>query len=414
MDQIGTDRNFDSEPSEPTLLRALNLPLLTLYGLGVTIGAGIYVLVGATAEVAGTHAPLAFLIAAVVAAFTALSYTELADRFPVSAGEAIYVEAGFETRRLTLPVGLLVALSGIVSASAIAIGAGAYLQGITGLPVSVLAISVVVAMGLLAAWGIAQSVTVAAIVTLVEIAGLLLVISWGLAGTRSTGAAAADLVPDFSSDTWAGIGAASLLAFFAFVGFEDMVNVAEEVQEPARTYPRAIILTLVIATLLYAATTTAVILSVPMVELAGSAAPLALVFADAPTLLRDLFVVIAIVATMNGILIQIIMASRVFFGLARGGHLPRQLSAISPLTRTPIVATALVVLIIAVLTQALPIETLAERTSQIVLIVFILVNLALLRLKSRTTAPAAEFSIPRIVPAIGAVSGVALMLSGLL
>jgi APA family basic amino acid/polyamine antiporter len=399
----------------PTLRRALTLPLLTLYGLGVTIGAGIYVLVGATAAEAGTYAPISFLVAAMVAAFTAFSYAELATRFPVSAGEAAYVEAGFGAGWLTVAVGLLVALSGIVSASAIAIGAASYLTAIIGLPAPALMIGLVLAMGLVAAWGIAQSVIVAAVVTIIEIGGLFMVIAWGFGSASETAVVLRDLIPPLGGEHWLGIGAASLLAFFAFVGFEDMANVAEEVKDPTRTFPKAIILTVIIAALLYMATTTAVILVVPMADLTGSAAPLALVFANAPQVVRDAFAAIAVVATINGILIQIIMASRVFFGLANQGYLPRRLARVSERTQTPIAATALVVLIIVILTQAFPIEALAEKTSQIVLIVFVLVNLALLRVKRQVSVQLQpQFTVPWLVPVFGAMTSLALLTTALL
>ena len=410
-------REIDGPPSDkyPSLRRALTLPLLTLYGLGVTIGAGIYVLVGATAAEAGTYAPISFLVAAVVAAFTALSYAELVTRFPVSAGEAAYVEAGFGAGWLTVAVGLLVALSGIVSASAIAIGAASYLTGIIDVPAPALMIGLVLAMGLVAAWGIAQSVIVAAAVTIIEIGGLFMVIVWGFGSASETAVVLQDLIPPLGGGHWFGIGAASLLAFFAFVGFEDMANVAEEVKDPTRTFPKAIILTVIIAALLYMATTTAVILVVPMADLTGSAAPLALVFANAPQVVRDAFAAIAVVATINGILIQIIMASRVFFGLANKGYLPRWLAQVSERTQTPIAATALVVLIIVILTQAFPIEALAEKTSQIVLFVFVLVNLALLRVKRQDFVQSQpHFTVPWTVPILGVMTSLALLTTALL
>lgn len=410
-------QGIDGPPrgKRPTLRRALTLPLLTLYGLGVTIGAGIYILVGATAAEAGTYAPISFLVAAMVAAFTAFSYAELATRFPVSAGEAAYVEAGFGAGWLTVAVGLLVALSGIVSASAIAIGAASYLTAIIGLPAPALMIGLVLAMGLVAAWGIAQSVIVAAVVTIIEIAGLFMVIAWGFGSSSETAVVLRDLIPPLGGGHWFGIGAASLLAFFAFVGFEDMANVAEEVKDPTRTFPKAIILTVIIAALLYMATTTAVILVVPMADLTGSAAPLALVFANAPQVVRDAFAAIAVVATINGILIQIIMASRVFFGLANKGYLPRRLARVSERTQTPIAATALVVIVIVILTQAFPIEALAEKTSQIVLIVFVLVNLALLRVKRQVSVQLQpHFTVPWLVPVFGAMTSLALLTTALL
>lgn len=414
---IQASQGIDGQPRDkrPTLRRALTLPLLTLYGLGVTIGAGIYVLVGATAAEAGTYAPISFLVAALVAAFTAFSYAELATRFPVSAGEAAYVEAGFGASWLTVAVGLLVALSGIVSASAIAIGAASYLTAIIGLPAPALMIGLVLAMGLVAAWGIAQSVIVAAVVTIIEIGGLFMVIAWGFGSASETAVVLQDLIPPLGGGHWFGIGAASLLAFFAFIGFEDMANVAEEVKEPTRTFPKAIILTVIIAALLYMATTTAVIFVVPMADLTGSAAPLALVFANAPQVVRDAFAAIAVVATINGILIQIIMASRVFFGLANKGYLPRRLARVSERTQTPIAATALVVIVIVILTQAFPIEALAEKTSQIVLVVFVLVNLALLRVKRQVSVQLQpHFTVPCLVPVFGAMTSLALLTTALM
>ena len=401
--------------SPPKLRRALTLPLLTLYGLGVTLGAGVYVLVGAAADSAGIYAPVAFLVAALVVSITAMSYAELATRFPVSAGEAVYVEAGFGLSQMTLVVGLLVALSGIVSASAVAIGAGGYLGSLTGLPLPLLVVLTVIAMGLLAAWGIAESVTAAAVVTVVEVVGLLFVIGWGLAGPSEAVLSLDELVPPLEGAHWVGIGTATVLAFFAFIGFEDMANVAEEVKDPIWTFPRAVVLTLLITTALYMLTTVVVVMKVPIDELAGSPAPLMLVFGNAPKVVADMFGALAVIATVNGILIQMIMASRVIYGLADRGYLPGALAAIHPKTRTPLVATACVVLIVIVLSQTFPIEQLAEWTSQIVLVMFVLVNLALVRLKRQKESPPQDhFTVPTIVPVLGALTSAMLFLSALI
>ncbi len=400
----------DTHPSK--LRRALTTPLLTLYGLGVTVGAGIYVLVGATADEAGPHAAVSFVVAAFVVSLTALSYAELATRYPVSAGEAAYVEAGFESSWLALVVGLAVAASGVISASAVAIGAASYLQALTGLGEVFLTIAVILTMGLIALWGIAQSVFVAAVITVIEISGLLFVMGWGLSAPDPQGVAWVEMIPAPEIDVWRGIFAASLLAFFAFVGFEDMANVAEEVKDPIRTIPRAILWTLGAATLLYLGTTTAVLLVVPLEVLSTSAAPLALVFADAPELVRQGFGAVAIVATVNGVLIQMIMASRVLYGLADRGHLPAALATVGQRTRTPVVATLVVVAIIVLLTQTLPIAVLAERTSQVVLFVFVLVNLSLIRLKSKGGEEAKHFRVPFFVPLLGVATSVMLFGSG--
>ncbi|WP_186826992.1 APC family permease [Shimia ponticola] len=403
-----------SSMREGKLHRALTLPLLILYGLGVTVGAGIYVLVGATAGAAGAYAPVSFLIAAIIVAFSAASYAELSGRFPVSAGEAAYVEAGFRTRGLTLIVGLLVALSGIVSASAVAIGAAEYLGALLGISGAVATLGVVLAMAGLAVWGITQSVTVAAVITVIEIAGLCLVIAWAEFAADAVGIGLSDMLPPLSGAHWGGIAAATVLAFFAFVGFEDMANVAEEVIDPVHTMPRAIAVTLVVATGLYVWVCVSVLSVVPLERLASAEAPLVLVFADAPEGVQSAFAAIAVVATVNGVLIQMIMSSRVLYGLADRGHLPALLARVARRTQTPVVATALVAGIIMVLTQVFPIEALAERTSQIVLAVFLLVNLSLIRLKLRGDNSHVGLRVPFAVPVIGAVTSVALFGAGFL
>ena len=216
------------------------------------------------------------------------------------------------------------------------------------------------------------------------------------------------MVPSPSGGHWIGIGAASLLAFFAFVGFEDMANVAEEVKDPVRTMPKAILWTLMLATILYIGTTSAVLYAVPIEKLAHSAAPLALVFEMAPVPVQGAFSLVAIVATLNGVLIQTIMASRVIYGLADRGHLPTVFSNVSQRTQTPVVATLVVVLVIGLLALSLPITSLAEHTSQIVLLVFVLVNVALIRLKLSHQDTGPYFRVPMIVPVLGVITSVLL------
>lgn len=389
--------------------RTLTTPLLTLYGLGVTVGAGIYVLVGAAAAAAGPYAPISFLIAAVVVAFTAFSYAELSTRYPVSAGEAAYVEAGFNSGSLATVVGLAVALSGIVSAAAVSIGAASYLHDLTMVSEGFLTIVIIAVMGLIALWGITQSVVVAAIITVIEISGLIFVIVWGVAVAEPLGVNLSQMIPPMNGPHWIGIGAASLLAFFAFVGFEDMANVAEEVKDPVQTMPKAILWTLILATVLYIGTTVAVLVAVPIDVLASSTAPLLLVFETAPERVRQSFSAVAIIATVNGVLIQMIMASRVLYGLADRGHLPALLARVSQRTKTPVIATIAVALLIMLFATMLPIDTLAARTSQIVLCVFIAVNIALIRLKLRGSEAGSHFRVPLFVPVLGVATSVMLL-----
>ena len=414
---MSSERNMivgDESSDAPALRRSLTLPLLTLYGLGVTVGAGIYVLIGATVAQAGPYAWVAFLLAAFVVGFTAFSYAELATRYPVSAGESAYVEAGFSRPRLATFVGLLVAISGMVSASAIAVGASGYLGDLSGLPSPPLIVGIVGAMGRLAWWGITQSVMAAAIVTVIEILGLAFVIVWGIALSEQNGIPVENLLLPLKGNHWGGILSASLLAFFAFIGFEDMVNVAEEVKDPRQTIPRAIIYTLAIATVLYIATCISVLVAVSIEDLAGSTAPLTLVFADAPIAVQAGFATIATVATVNGVLIQMIMSSRVLYGMADRDQLPAYFAHLSRRTRTPGVATAFVTASILCLSLFLPIERLAEWTSQIVLGVFVCVNLSLVALKFRSDAVGDHFSVHILVPLCGIVFSITLLATTLL
>ena len=224
-----------------------------------------------------------------------------------------------------------------------------------------------------------------------------------------------DLIPLMDGQVWTGIAAASLLAFFAFVGFEDIANVVEEVKNPVKTLPRAIILTLVISTALYLAVVSVVVLAVPMEKLSKSVAPLSLLFENASPTTRNTFIVIAIIATVNGVLIQMIMASRVIYGLASQGSLPKVFAHINQVTHTPIVATVVVVAIVLVLANFFPVAELAKTTSKIVLVVFVLVNASLLRVKWVNKDQEGQFfKVPVWVPVMGIFLSIAMLAAGFL
>jgi amino acid transporter len=191
-----------------------------------------------------------------------------------------------------------------------------------------------------------------------------------------------------------------VLAFYAFLGFEDMVNVAEEVRDVRRTMPLAILLTIAVTTLLYVLVSAVAVLTVPPAELGAAPAPLALVFERCGGSARVLSLV-AIFALLNGALIQVMKASRVLFGLAGRGGVPRVFGRVSRRTRTPLVATALSTGVAALLAAALPLETLAQATSLVTLVTFALANLALLRVKRRDPHPAGARVYPAWVPVLG-------------
>jgi amino acid transporter len=384
------------------LRRRLNLPLLTFYGLGTTIGAGIFVLVGKVAGRAGMWAPVSFLVASLLAAFTAFSFAELVARYPRSAGEAIYVREGFRSRRLALAVGLMVALSGVVSSATIVNGSVGYMNEFVAMPQVFGVVLLVALLTLLAVWGIGESVTAAAIFTVLEIAGLVLVIWVAKHSLADLPARGGELFPPLESGAWIAVTAGAMLAFYAFLGFEDLVNVAEEARDVTRTMPAAILLTLVVTMLLYVLLATVAVLTLPPAELAESRAPLALIYERSTGGSAAIVSGIAVFAVLNGALIQMIMASRVIYGLADQGELSAALAWVHPRTRTPLVATALAAGVILALALFFPVERLAETTSVIVLIVFALVNLALVLIKRRgTPAPAGVRTYPIWIPVAG-------------
>ncbi len=396
------------------LRRRLNLPLLVLYGVGITVGAGIYVLIGSVAAHAGLYAPWSFLIAAVIMAFTVASYAELTIHFPVSAGEAAYVRHAFKSRYLALLTGLTTIFIGMISSATVAVGSAGYISQFIDAPRGVIVVAVVLILGLIAAWGILESVVLASIFTLVEVGGLLaIIVAAGLSDFPVVSVVMPP--PPMMLAQWSGIFFASLLAFFAFIGFEDLANVVEEAKTPHRDIPWAMFLTLVISTALYIAVAAIAVSAVSPERLATSPAPLSLVFQEVAGISPAAISAIAIVATLNTILAQMTMATRVVYGLAREGDLPAFLGEVHARTATPLAATALMTVMVIVLALTFRFEALAEITSLATLVIFVLVNASLLRLRfQRTTQFTSHLGIPTWVPVAGIVSSLAMIASALL
>jgi APA family basic amino acid/polyamine antiporter len=402
--------------ASPRLVRSLTLTHAVLYGLGVTIGAGIYVLVGLAAGRSGMHAPLAFLGAALVMAFSAASFAELGTRMPVSASEAAYVHAAFRLNWLSLSVGLLVVTTAIVSAATISVGSAGYVAVFLPLSAPWIITGVVLAMGVVACLATVQSVTFAGVMTLIEVGGLMLIIVAGLGHGTDVVTRLPEIWPSAGDmSAWIGIAGTTLIAVFAFIGFEHLVNIAEEIKEPSRTLPRALFLTLGLTALLYGVVVWIAVTAVPPEELARSSAPLALVFEQLTGLPLVTMSAIAIIATLNGIIVHMIMIARVIYGLADQGSLPKFLSRLNPVTRTPLVATAIGVGGILMLALAVPLAGLADLTAGLTLVIFAIVNLALIRIKSRNEAPPpGTFICPHWVPFAGLISSVMLLVVDLI
>jgi amino acid transporter len=393
----------------PALRRRLGLPLLVLYGVGITIGAGIYVLVGAVAGHAGRYAPWSFLLAAAAMAFTVGSYAELATRYQVSAGEAAYVRAAFGSRAASVATGLLSIGIGVVSSATVALGAAGYVAQFVDLPAPVIVIVVVALLALVAAWGILESVLLASLFTLIEAGGLVVIIAAALYAGVPFGATLAT-PPPLELPVLSGIAFASLLAFFAFIGFEDLANIVEEAKLPHRDIPRAMVATLVISTALYVAVAAIAVTAVPPELLAASPAPLSLVFNAVVGISPAAISLIAIVATLNTILAQMTMAARVVYGMARQGDFPRIAGRVHPKTATPVLATALIAAATIALALLVPFERLAESTSLATLAIFALVNLSLLWLRHRRVhVSGPHVHVPVWMPAAGLASCLAMM-----
>jgi basic amino acid/polyamine antiporter, APA family len=384
------------------LQRRLGPGLLTAYGVGVMVGAGIYVLVGTVIGHAGIWAPLAFLFAGLVALFSALSYAEFATRLPEAAGQAAYIETGFSSRRAGVVAGLAIVLTGIVSAAAVLRGGVGYLMVFVGWPEPVLIALIGAALTIIAVIGVMESLTLIAVLTVVEVAGLLAVVVAGFLAAPGPDWSGFSALP---APPVVGIMAAISLSVFAFIGFEDLTNMAEEAKEPERSMPRAILWALAITAALYMLVSIAAVRSVSHVELSASAQPVALIWERTTGSSAAFLSAIAVAAALNGVLAQIVMAARVLYGLGRRAQLLEPLARSHPRFGTPVRATLLVGGLVLGAALTLPVETLAEATSTVLLAVFVAVNAALIRL--HRSAPGAPFRVPVWVPWAGLISALA-------
>jgi amino acid transporter len=396
--------------AQTELRRTIGLPLLLFYGMGNIIGAGIYVLIGKVSGEAAMYAPVAFLVASLVAGFSAFSYSEMSARYPFSAGEAVYIDEGFHLKNLSRLTGLLIAVAGMVSAATISRGFYGYFNSIIQAPEILVITAVILTLGLLTVWGISQSVAAAAALTVIEISGLLLII-WAGRDVLSTAPDQVEqLIPPFHISAWSGILLGGFLAFFAFIGFEDMVNIAEEVKDPKRTLPAAILLALFFSTVLYTLVSVIAVLAMDSVAFSESKAPLTDLLSATSEIDTRIISSISMLAIVNGALIQMIMASRIFYGMAKKGWIWSGLAKVSRKTRTPVIATWLVIVIILNLALWFPLEALAKGTSYLILIVFTLVNASLISIKRRQPPVAGILNVPMWVPLAGLISSISLVL----
>jgi len=368
----------------PTSLnRSLNLAQITLYGVGSIIGAGIYVLLGEVALVSGKLTPLAFLVAAFVVSFSAYSYRHMARRLPYSAGEVVYVQEAFSWTPLAQLVGATIILSGIVSSATLARGFTGYFAILATLPDAATISLLVTLLTALAIWGVRQSVWAAMVTTAIEIFGVALVIWASRTALPAFFQAPLEYLAPTSIDAWSGVGAGAFIAFYAFIGFEDMVNMAEEVKNPKTNLFAGILLALIVTSTLYVVVALCAVTAVDLATIAGAKAPLAVIVERNTDFPVAVMAAISLVAVVNGALLQIIMCSRVAYGMAKRGLAPRRFAHVHPRTQTPALATLTVGTLVLVFALSLPLVTLAKLTSTGILAVFTLVNASLLALNWR-------------------------------
>jgi APA family basic amino acid/polyamine antiporter len=389
--------------AEPELHRALGGTAIAIYALGDVLGAGIYALVGKVAAVAQGGAWLSMLVAAVVALLTGLTYAELSSRFPVAAGAAAYCRRAFSHPAVAFLVGVFVLASGITSAAAVSHAFVGYLAPFVALPPLLASLGLLAAMTYLNYRGITESARVNVLLTAVEVTGLVVVAAAGMYYARGLPAVelAARLTPPVDL---AAILAGAGIAFYAFIGFEDTVNVAEEVHDPSRNVPRAILIAITASCLVYAAVATAALVVVPQVRLAASAAPLLEVLTVAEVgIPAGAFSIVAIFAICNTGLLNLIMASRLAYGMAREGLLPAALARVHPVRRTPWVGVLAAFGLAALLAVSGGVQILAQTTSLLLLCVFAVLHVGLLVIKRRGSAvQSGTFVTPAWTPVAGA------------
>jgi APA family basic amino acid/polyamine antiporter len=392
------------QDGEPTLKRSVGPFQMALYGLGSMLGAGIYGLIGKAAGEVGNAVWLAFLVALIAALLTALSYASLGSRYPRAAGAVYVAQRAYGFPLLSFMVGLALVCSGLTSVATQSRVFGANfseLFGLDAIPVAALALCYLFATTVIIFRGIQEAMWVNILCTVVSIAGLVLVVAVGMSYWGSVDYL--ETPPTSGGDqTFLIVIQGAVLAFFAFIGFEDMYNIAEEVREPETTIPIGLISAMLIAALVYVAVAITAVSVVPWQDLAAAPGPITEVVARAtPWIPPILFTAITVFAVANTGLVNFVTASRLLYGMARQNLLPDHLGKIHRHRRTPHIAILVLFLILVPLALMGTIAELAAATVLLLLTVFSVVNGALFILKGRKGEPPGRFEIPRIIPAMG-------------
>lgn len=386
----------------------LGVTQLVFYGVGMIVGAGIYSVIGAAAGTAGPSLWLSFVLSAVIALLTALSYAEMAAAFPTAGAEYVYLGRAFPRADwVAFSIGVILIVGGAATAATVATAFGGYMRLFIDVPAGVSAVGLLLFCAAFNVWGLRESSWLNILFTSVEVFGLLMVIAAGL--TRDDFAAPLAMPPQ------SGVVTAAAILFFVYLGFEEIANLAEEAREPGRDMPRAIFLSLGITTVLYILVSLAAVALLAPADLAKSEAPLAAAIQTAWPRAGGGIGVLALFATANTVLITMIATSRLAYSMARNGEIPRLFGRLLPQRETPWTATILIVVLAAVLMPLGSVRLLAEMSSLSALLAFLAVNVALIALRYRMPDHPRPFRLPLTVGSMPlipllAIAGIGLLL----
>ena len=400
--------------AEPSLHRVMGPWLLLLFIVGDILGTGIYALTGQVAKQVGGAVWLPFVVAFVVALITAFSYLELVTKYPRAAGAALYTHKAFGIHFLTFIVAFAVMCSGITSASTASRAFAAHrsnafdLNLAGGIGITLVGLAFMAAVAAINLRGVGESVKMNVLLTCVELTGLLIIIFIGL---WAIGAGQGDVsrVVEFKTTADGGIFwpviAATTLAFFAMVGFEDSVNMAEECKDPVAMFPKVLLTGLLVTGLIYVLVSISAITLVPPEQLGEGETPLLkVVQAGAPAFPVEIFGFITMFAVANSALINMLMASRLVYGMSREHVLPTVLGKVHATRRTPYVAIGFTTLLaFGLIAFVGGVPALGGTTALLLLCVFTVVNVAVLVLR-RDHVEHKHFHTPTILPVLGAVT----------
>ena len=380
------------------------------------LGAGIYGLIGAAAGALGSMIWAGFLISAIAAGLTALTYASLGSRYPKAGGAAYITELAFNSRALSYVMGLAVMASGLISMSAAARAFASYGEAVFSLIPSPIVSAIFIALlALVVFLGMKESSLMNAICTAVELGGLLFIIAIAIPYWSN-----AELLtlPDSKTQSYLPLillqGA--VLTFYAFIGFEDLLNIAEEVKNPAKHFAIGVLGAMIITSIVYLCVSISAVAVVPPAELAASkTGPLVLVVQKAaPWFNSKIFGIIALFAIANTALLNYVMASRLAFGMSRQGLLPRVFSVLHHSRNTPHISILGIFIVVIILSSLGNIGQLASATSILLLFVFIVMNLSLIILKSKTGEEKGSFEVPYIIPVLAILINIGLLTARLL